>query len=143
MESLAAIKTIFSIGLDWLGKVDTISSFITTIFSIATFISVRSLYRRQVRSIEPINNLDELFEKQEGITTDKPVALAFSLTPQSATIKKQVESYLKKRNMKMPINEIYMSGINGKEGIKELHSKVRDIRAKFDIDGYEEVHLFI
>jgi hypothetical protein len=71
------------------------------------------------------------------------VALAISLLHNSASIKSDVDRFLKAENLTMPIREIHMAGINSDADRDHLLQSLRGVRRDFDAQEFTEVHLFI
>jgi hypothetical protein len=79
----------------------------------------------------------------EGITTDRPVALAICLIPNLGSIKTDVEAYLRGKGWTMPVYEIVIAGINQIEDIARLTVGLQQQKLAFQDSGYTEMHLFI
>jgi hypothetical protein len=66
-----------------------------------------------------------------------------SLTPQSGSIENAVKTFLKTQGWDMPIEEINMDGIKGREGVLNFINEVKKKKRFIEGAGYTEVHLFI
>lgn len=129
-----------------LGRADTIISFATFAASLYAAIKLWK-HTRALRSIvsqtPTLADFQELIAKRKGITSPKPVAIAASLIPQQASIANDVKEFLLSENMRMPIEELNMDGINDSHDLEILVNKLRELRRKLDGDGYSEAHLFL
>lgn len=79
----------------------------------------------------------------EGVTTDRPVALAICLIATIGSIKADVEAYLRRTGWDMPVIEVTSAGIQGAEDIARLVVGLQLKKQAIQEAGYTEIHLFI
>jgi SMODS-associated and fused to various effectors sensor domain len=136
---------------EWLGRISdslgTISVLITLIFSGLTYFAVKRQRQKMLETIRQnspkFDNFEEFVQINQGITSEKPVALIISVTQNKDSAKPNVETFFKAEKLKMPTKEVTMNGLNNNEDIKifieSLNNKKREIQA----EEFTEVHLFI
>jgi len=96
----------------------------------------------QAKALARIENYDQLREYHEGVDSPNPVAIALSLTPNAGSIRRSVETFLRKRGWQMrEILEIGREGIKPTD-LKGLIEEYREKRRTIDTKGYTEVHVF-
>ena len=99
--------------------------------------------KEMVKQMPVAENVNDMIRLNEGKKSISPVALALSLTPQAGSIENAVKTFLKSKDWNMPIEEINMDGINGREGIAQFINEVKKKKRLIEATGYTEVHLFI
>jgi len=149
--------------MDWtkfltaLGHVSNIVGLATFVVSIFIYLQVQTetqkikkTIREQIATLPPALDLDQVSNYYDAINTLKPVAWAFSLTPNRGSIASQVKEFLKvKRDItgiaawEMPVHEIEMERIDEtSQGAQDFYNQVRRKKRELEIEGYTEVHLF-
>ncbi len=83
-----------------------------------------------------------MIEESRGVNTPNPVALAVSLIHDTRSIRRDVELFLEKQGWQMPIEEIEMNGLNGKDDFERYVALLRETRRKLSEQGATELHLF-
>ena len=128
------------------GKGADILSYITALITFITLILIWAERRRLQKFADDFRLTDnhlEIIHLNEGVKSDKPIALAISLVPTSNSIKKDVETFLKTKSWKMEILEINRQGLNNAEEISSFLDELI-LKKKFISDkGSTEVHLFM
>jgi hypothetical protein len=81
--------------------------------------------------------------RAEGVTTERPVALAICLIASLGSIKADVERYLRDKGWDVPVDEIVFAGINQIEDIARLVVDLQLKKQALQDAGYTEIHLFI
>lgn len=131
---------------NWFGHVADFLGVITVIVALLTYLKVRKESKRlllMARAAPRAGNLLRDIEDNEGVSSEKPVALAISLIPTNDSLKPNVERFLAIQGWEMDVLEIKADGIIPPQGIEklvnELTAKKREITAR----GFTEVHLFV
>jgi len=130
----------------FLTSIETILSLLAMVFAFYASFKFWK-WRRELKALAEkapkIENFKENVEFHKGIKTINPIALAISLVPQTPSIKKAVEIFLKSNNLKMKVEELNMNGIKNPEDIEEFIHTLTKKRHLFEHQGVTEVHLFI
>jgi hypothetical protein len=129
----------------WLGNIVNLITLATFGISLATYFKVQTeaqKIRNSLKNLPPVENLRQSITNSQGISTIKPVALGFSLTPTIGSIKKSIEDFLTEKKWKMPVEEVEMEGIHNEQDVQEFYEKVRLKKRELELEGYTEVHLF-
>lgn len=128
------------------GKGADILSYITALI---TFITLLLIYweRKRLQNFADqfhlTENYLEIIQENEGIKSDKPIALAISLVPTAESIKANVKTFLKTKNWKMEVLEINENGLNNAEDIARFQDKLVEMKRLITKKGNTEIHLFI
>lgn len=131
---------------NWLSRFDTVVSIIGA--TAASYAAVK-LWRQNKKLVEiaanapRIEGFQKLLEAYEGVATSAPVAIAISLLKNNQSIKPSVDKFLVSQNLKMPIEELNMNGINGREDLELFVNELAKLKRLCDAKGYTEVHLFV
>ena len=137
--------------LSWLGSdvwdqvgnainVVTLITLVLSIYSAWTLFRQSRRLREQAKALTRPANFKALQSAFDAVGT-APVALAFSLTPDSGSIEPMIERYLTVRGWKMPIKPIDFEGITP-ENIENLIHAVRLRRREIETEGFTDVHIF-
>ncbi len=136
---------------EWLGRIadslGTISVLITLIFSGLTYFAVKRQRQKMLDNIRQHSHKFEDFEEfvqiNQGVTSEKPVALMISITPNKDSVKPNVETFFKVEKLKMPTKEIILNGLNSNEDIKIFIERLNEKKREIQAEEFTEVHLFI
>jgi hypothetical protein len=139
---------IFKFINEFIQPIQIIISIIILFFSGYASFSLRKQNKqlREIAKTAPkIENFPDRVKFYEGKQTSNPVALAIALTPQTLSIKKDVETFLNSVDWGkgIRIEEITMKGINNPEDLERFVNLIREKRHLFDLQGVTEIHLFI
>lgn len=131
---------------EWIGRLDSLLGLLTVLFS--GYAAYRlwqqnRRYYRQARESKPSINIHQFIAGNEGVRSEKPVAFALALTPNTPSIKPQVEQFLRIKEWEMPIEELSMAGIEDDNDLEELMETLQEKKRVFQLDGYTEMHLFL
>ena len=130
-----------------LGRSSDFLGLITVVLSLMTWLIVRRQKRKIMAlaaSISPPTDWDKYYELYDGkINSENPMALSICLLKDIHSVKKDVENFLlAKFNTKIPVIEILMDGLNGKEDIKKYLNGLRGVK-KGALSEATELRLFI
>lgn len=131
---------------EWIGKLDSVLGVLTVIFSgYAAYRLWRQNQRYQTlaRELQQSVDIRQRIQDYKGIQTAKPIALAIALLPTVPSIKDNVKTYLKGNKLRMPVDEISMTGINGANDLELLVKKIQNKKIEMHSEGFTEVHLFL
>jgi hypothetical protein len=136
------------VNLTWfyIGNAANLLGIFTFVLSIFTWLRVRKQNRELKelnRRIPPSALPSELRNAYSGITSERPIALAVSLLHNTASIKPDVDRFLRSKGMAIPIHEIHFDGINSDQDRDELIQQLRGVRRDFDTEEFTEIHLFV
>ena len=120
-----------------------IGTFIAAIYAAYRLWQQNRKFYRQARESRPNVNLQQYIISNEGIQSEKPVAFALALTPNTPSIKPQVEWFLKMKQWEMPIEELEMAGIEDANDLQRLVDTLQEKKRLFQLKGYTELHLFL
>ena len=128
------------------GRVADVLTYITAAITFVTLLLInreRKRLRKYAEEFHLSDNLIDTINENNGIKSEKPIALAISLVPTSDSIKKNVETFLKTKGWQMEIVEINRNGVNGAEEISSLRDELVEKKRLISEKGGTEVHLFI
>jgi len=125
----------------------TASVLITLFFTIWTFWIINRQKKKMLEFIgqnsPKFDDFVDFIKDNRGITSVKPVALLVSLTPNKDSVKPNVKTFFAVENLKMPIKEVKMNGLNSDDEIKTFIETLMQERIKIQAREYTEIHLFI
>jgi SMODS-associated and fused to various effectors sensor domain len=128
------------------GKGADILSYITALITFTTLLLIYWERKRLQNFADEFNLADnylEIIKENEGIKSDKPIALAISLVPTADSIKANVETFLKTKSWTMEILEINESGLNNAGDIVRFQNRLVEMKRRITNAGNTEIHLFI
>lgn len=138
---------------DWLGRWETVFSLLAMIFSGIAAVQLLIQRRRQrefIKSTCQASSFAECAESLEGIQSEKPMALAISVSSRNPSIIRDVKTFLDTKKWHMDIDTIEMVDIGrGNEekkpviDVENFLKLLREKRAFYDINGVTELHLFV
>ncbi len=134
--------------LGFVGNSSNIIGIFGAVFSFLVWIKLRMQNKRLIelsRTLPVFEDFNERVNYWSEIRTLNPYAFAVSLLETSASIKGDVERFLKSKGHKwerMPIVELDMHGI-GIDKIEEYLTQLRTKRKELEAKGATEVHLFL
>ncbi len=130
----------------WLGHSADILTYITAAITFITLSLVyleRKRLQRFAAEFHLSENFAETIKDNEGVKSEKPIALAISLVASTESIKNNVATFLRTQNLTMEIVEINRNGVNGAVEIASLRDELVDKKRLITNKGCTEVHLFI
>lgn len=131
---------------EWIGRLDNLLGILTTFF--AGYAAYRlwqqnKKFYRQAREGRGSINLQQYISDNEGVHSEKPIAFALALVPNTPSIKTQVEDFLKIKQWEMPIEELAMEGIENANDLQQFMESLQEKKRLFQLEGYTEMHLFL
>jgi hypothetical protein len=125
----------------------TLSVLVTLVFSGLTYFIVKLQRQKLIETIRQnspkLENFDEFIQANNGINSEKPIALIISATQNKDSINPNVETFFKIEEMKMPTTEINMNGINNNDDIKLFIENLNEKKRQIQAEEFTEIHLFI
>jgi hypothetical protein len=130
----------------YFGRIDNVLGIVTVI--LAAYAAYR-LWQQNKRLIElvrqtvPIEDFGHLIEANQGINSQKPVALAVCLLSANDSIEASVKTFLRAQVWDMPVEPLNMNGLNNAADLEKFVNLLREKRREFEGNGYTEIHLFV
>jgi hypothetical protein len=129
---------------NYFGRIDNVLGIVTVILAAYAAYRLRQQNKRRielVRQTVPIENFGHLIEANQGINSQKPVALAVCLLSANDSIEASVKTFLRVKVWDMPVEPLNMNGLNNAADLERFVNLLREKRRDFEGKGYTEIHL--
>lgn len=138
---------------DWLVRGETLFSLLAMIFAAMATIQLwmqRRHQRNMIRQVCQTSSFVEYSQALRGVKSDKPKALAISVSSRTSSIMKDVKEFLDLQNWRMEFDSLEMvdigQGNEAKDPVIDVEQFLRlllEKRALYDLEGVTELHLFV